>query len=235
METPDSHTLRATSRRPCPVPQNVAEPVAVIFLEGIPRGGRRPQEAHVSAPGPTFSRSTRARCASCSSAIPTTGTRARPTSTRTSSCRRRRLHPHGRVPHRSERLPALQAPSEWRPSAGRIPRVVQAQTPALTPFGLAWPGPAAFNDVRVRRRALDGHRRQRSRHGVRGYGLLAAASPDLLPGRQSDGEDLGPWFSTVRPRPRSSSRRRSPNGFEPRCSTTSTAPDELTVPARQRS
>ena len=47
METPDKHTLRVHLKTPNTLfPQNLAEPVAVIFSARGPRGGRRPQEAH---------------------------------------------------------------------------------------------------------------------------------------------------------------------------------------------
>jgi peptide/nickel transport system substrate-binding protein len=83
MDTPDKHTLRVHLKTPNVLfPQNLAEPVAVIFAREVLEADATSRSGS-SAPGRTSSRSTPGRCGWCSSGTPTTGTRGARTSTST--------------------------------------------------------------------------------------------------------------------------------------------------------
>jgi len=106
--------------------------------------------------------------------------------------------------------------------------VVQAQTPALTPFGLALAqDPAALHDVRVRRALSMAIDRQRMVDTVfEGHGLLAAGVPwiyyqDAKPTRRIS----APGSSTVPAEAKKLlAEAVTPMASRPRCSTTSTGP-----------
>jgi ABC-type transport system substrate-binding protein len=103
METPDAHTLRVHLKTPNALfPQNVAEPVAVIFSERGPRGGRRSQEAH-DRHRPVHSQGAHPQGAAGAAAQPPLLRRRPPLRGRVHSPLDAGLrHPHGGVPHGSE-------------------------------------------------------------------------------------------------------------------------------------
>ena len=220
METPDSHTLRVHLKTPNALfPQNVAEPVAVIFSKEVLEEDGDLKKRMIGTGPYTLKEHTR-KVRLVLQRNPDYWDAGRPyvdeyvilsapdAATRMAAFRT----------GQSDFLP-LQAPSEVEAVRRTNPNaVVQAQTPALTPFGLALAQDRPpFNDVRVRRALSMAIDRQRMVDTVfEGHGLLTAGVPWIYyQDAKPTARDLGPWFQY---RPAEAKKLLAeaghPNGFE---------------------
>jgi peptide/nickel transport system substrate-binding protein len=220
METPDSHTLRVHLKTPNALfPQNVAEPVAVIFSKEVLEEDGDLKKRMIGTGPYTLKEHTR-KVRLVLQRNPDYWDAGRPyvdeyiilsapdAATRMAAFRT----------GQSDFLP-LQAPSEVEAVRKTNPNaVVQAQTPALTPFGLALAQDRPpFNDVRVRRALSMAIDRQRMVDTVfEGHGLLTAGVPWIYyQDTKPTAKDLGPWFQY---RPAEAKKLLAeaghPNGFE---------------------
>jgi len=220
METPDSHTLRVHLKTPNALfPQNVAEPVAVIFSKEVLEEDGDLKKRMIGT-GPYILKEHTRKVRIVLQRNPDYWDAGRPyvdeyvilsapdAATRMAAFRT----------GQSDFLP-LQAPSEVEAVRRTNPNaVVQAQTPALTPFGLALAQDRPpFNDVRVRRALSMAIDRQRMVDTVfEGHGLLTAGVPWIYyQDAKPTAKDLGPWFQY---RPAEAKKLLGeaghPNGFE---------------------
>jgi peptide/nickel transport system substrate-binding protein len=220
METPDSHTLRVHLKTPNALfPQNVAEPVAVIFSKEVLEEDGDLKKRMIGT-GPYILKEHTRKVRLVLQRNPDYWDAGRPyvdeyvilsapdAATRMAAFRT----------GQSDFLP-LQAPSEVDAVRKTNPNaVVQAQTPALTPFGLALAQDRPpFNDVRVRRALSMAIDRQRMVDTVfEGHGLLTAGVPWIYyQDAKPTAKDLGPWFQY---RPAEAKKLLAeaghPNGFE---------------------
>jgi len=220
METPDSHTLRVHLKTPNALfPQNVAEPVAVIFSKEVLEEDGDLKKRMVGT-GPYILKEHTRKVRIVLQRNPDYWDAGRPyvdeyvilsapdAATRMAAFRT----------GQSDFLP-LQAPSEVEAVRRTNPNaVVQAQTPAITPFGLALAQDRPpFNDVRVRRALSMAIDRQRMVDTVfEGHGLLTAGVPWIYyQDAKPTAKDLGPWFQY---RPAEAKKLLAeaghPNGFE---------------------
>jgi peptide/nickel transport system substrate-binding protein len=220
METPDPHTLRVHLRTANALfPQNVAEPVAVIFSREVLEEDGDLKKRMIGT-GPYLLKEHTRKVRIVLQRNPDYFDAGRPyvdeyvilsapdAATRMAAFRT----------GQSDFLP-LQAPSEVEAVRKTNPSaVVQAQTPALTPFGLALAQDRPpFNDVRVRRALSMAIDRQKMVDTVfEGHGLVAAGVPwiyyqDAKPALK----DLPPWWQY---RPAEARKLLAeaghPNGFE---------------------
>ena len=232
METPDKHTVRVHLKTPNALfPQNLAEPVAVIFSARGPRGGRRPQEApdrhravHAEGAHPQGPRGAR-------SATPTTSTRAGRTSTSTSSSRRR-TPPRGMAAFRTGQSDFI-----WRAEPRREVETIRKTNPNARGAGVpqhagpvrpgAGPGQAA---VQRRARAPRASpwpstaRRRSTRCSRATASSAGACRTSTTRTRRRRRRTSARGGSTSRPRRRSSwPRPATRTASRRRCSTTSTS------------
>ena len=228
---PTSTPLRVHLKTPNALfPQNLAEPVAVIFSKEVLEEDGDLKKRMIGT-GPYIAQGAHPQGAGgARSATPTTSTRAARTSTSTSSSRRRTTPPAWRrsAPGRATSSGG-RAVATWRPSARPTPTaVVQAYQNTLAPFGLA----LAQDRAALQRRAgaarhLDGHRPpEAGRHGLRGPrdpGLGRALH--LLPGQDADAEGARPVVAVPTGRGQEAPGRGRPSATASRrrCSTTSTS------------
>ena len=220
METPDSHTLRVHLKTPNALfPQNVAEPVAVIFSKEVLEEDGDLKKRMIGT-GPYILKEHTRKVRIVLQRNPDYWDAGRPyvdeyvilsapdAATRMAAFRT----------GQSDFLP-LQAPSEVELVRKTNPNaVVQAQTPAITPFGLALAQDRPpFNDVRVRRALSMAIDRQRMVDTVfEGHGLLTAGVPWIYyQDTKPTAKDLGPWYQY---RPAEAKKLLAeaghPNGFE---------------------
>jgi peptide/nickel transport system substrate-binding protein len=220
METPDSHTLRVHLKTPNALfPQNIAEPVAVIFSKEVLEEDGDLKKRMIGT-GPYILKEHNRKVRIVLQRNPDYWDAGRPyvdeyvilsapdAATRMAAFRT----------GQSDFLP-LQAPSEVEAVRRTNPNaVVQAQTPAITPFGLALAQDRPpFNDVRVRRALSMAIDRQRMVDTVfEGHGLLTAGVPWIYyQDTKPTAKDLGPWFQY---RPAEAKKLLAeaghPNGFE---------------------
>ncbi|HMH52652.1 MAG TPA: ABC transporter substrate-binding protein [Candidatus Acidoferrum sp.] len=220
METPDSHTLRVHLKTPNALfPQNVAEPVAVIFSKEVLEEDGDLKKRMIGT-GPYILKEHTRKVRIVLQRNPDYWDAGRPyvdeyvilsapdAATRMAAFRT----------GQSDFLP-LQAPSEVEAVRRTNPNaIVQAQTPAITPFGLALAQDRPpFNDVRVRRALSMAIDRQRMVDTVfEGHGLLTAGVPWIYyQDAKPTAKDLGPWYQY---RPAEAKKLLAeaghPNGFE---------------------
>src|SRR5437870_10572965 len=181
METPDTHTLRIYLRTPNALfPQNVAEPVALIFSREVLEEDSDLKKRLIGT-GPYILKEHTRKVRVVLQRNPDYFDTARPyvdeyvilsapdAATRTAAFRT----------GQSDFLP-LQSPSEVEAVRKSNPAaLVQALTPSITPFGLALAQDRPpFNDVRVRRAlsmAIDRQRQVETVH--EGHGIVTAGVP----------------------------------------------------------
>src|SRR5947209_12953660 len=199
METPDTHTLRIYLRTPNALfPQNVAEPVALIFSREVLEEDGDLKKRLIGT-GPYILKEHTRKVRVVLQRNPDYFDTARPyvdeyvilsapdAATRTAAFRT----------GQSDFLP-LQSPSEVEAVRKSNPAaLVQALTPSITPFGLALAQDRPpFNDVRVRRAlsmAIDRERQVETvyeRHGIVTAGVPWIYYQDAKP----TAKDLGPWW-----------------------------------------
>ncbi len=221
IETPDKHTVRIHLKMPNTMfPQNLAEPVAVLFSPRGAGGGRRSQEAH-DRHRPLHPEGAHAEGArACWRGTPTTSTRAGRTSTST-TCSRRRTRPRGRRPSAPGRATCIFLASvsdadtvhKTNPAA-----VIEEFKGMQTPFGLALAQDRPpFNDVRVRRAISMAIDRQKQvdtvfeGHGILGWGIPYIYYQDKPP----TAAQLGPyWQYKPAEAKKLLAEAGHPNGFE---------------------
>jgi len=220
METPDTHTLRVYLKTPNALfPQNVAEPVVVIFSpEVLEEDGDL--KKRLIGTGPYILKEHTRKVRVVLQRNPDYFDTGRPyvdeyvilsapdSATRTAAFRT----------GQSDFLP-LQSPSEVEAVRRTHPAaVVQALTPSITPFGLALAqDKSPFNDVRVRRAlsmAID--RQQQVDTVYEGHGIVTAGVPwTYYQDSKPTPKDLGAWWQY---RPADAKRLLAeaghPNGFE---------------------
>jgi peptide/nickel transport system substrate-binding protein len=220
METPDSHTLRVHLRTPNTLfAQNVAEPVAVIFPREVLEEDGDLKKRMIGT-GPYILKEHVRKVRVVLQRNPDYFDAGRPyvdeylilsapdMATRTAAFRT----------GQSDFLP-LQSPSEVEAVRKTNPAaLVQALTPAITPFGVALAQDRSpFNDVRVRRAISMAIDRQKQVDTVyEGHGIVSAGVPwiyyqDTKPLLK----ELGPWWQY---RPAEAKKLLAeaghPNGFE---------------------
>jgi peptide/nickel transport system substrate-binding protein len=220
METPDSHTLRVHLKTPNALfPQNLAEPVAVIFSREVLEEDGDLKKRMIGT-GPYVLKEHTRKVRIVLQRNPDYWDSGRPyvdeyvilsapdAATRMAAFRT----------GQSDFLP-LQTPSEVEAVRKTNPNaVVQAQTPALTPFGVALAQDRPpFNDVRVRRALSMAIDRQRMVDTVfEGHGIVTAGVPWIYyQDAKPTAKDLGPWWQY---RPAEAKKLLAeaghPNGFE---------------------
>src|SRR5437660_8299462 len=199
METPDSHTLRVYLRTPNALfPQNVAEPVALIFSREVLEEDGDLKKRLIGT-GPYILKEHTRKVRVVLQRNPDYFDTARPyvdeyvilsapdAATRTAAFRT----------GQSDFLP-LQSPSEVEAVRKSNPAaLVQALTPSITPFGLALAQDRPpFNDVRVRRALSMAIDRQRQVETVyEGHGIVTAGVPWIYyQDAKPTAKDLGPWW-----------------------------------------
>ena len=220
METPDTHTLRVHLKTPNALfPQNVAEPVTVIFSREVLEEDGDLKKRMIGT-GPFILKEHTRKVRLVLQRNPDYFDTGRPyideyvilsapdSATRAAAFRT----------GQSDFLP-LQSPSEVEAVRKTNPTaVVQALTPSITPFGLALAQDRPpFNDVRVRRALSTAIDRQKQLDTVfEGHGLITSGVPwiyyqDVMP----TAKDFGPWWQY---RPAEAKRLLAeaghPNGFE---------------------
>ena len=220
METPDPSTLRVFLKTPNALfPQNVAEPVAVMFPREVLEEDGDLKKRQIGT-GPYILKEHTRKVRVVLQRNPDYFDKGRPyvdeyiilsapdSATRTAAFRT----------GQSDFLP-VQTPSEVEAVRKTNPNaVVQALTPSITPFGLALAQDRPpFNDLRVRRAlsmAID--RQQQVDSVFEGHGIVTAGVPwiyyqDVKP----SAKDLGPWWQY---RPAEAKKLLAeaghPNGFE---------------------
>ena len=220
METPDTHTLRVHLRTPNALfPQNVAEPVAVIFSREVLEEDGDLKKRMIGT-GPYILKEHTRKVRVVLQRNPDYFDTGRPyvdeyvilsapdSATRTAAFRT----------GQSDFLP-LQSPSEVEAVRKTNPTaVVQALTPSITPFGLALAQDRPpFNDVRVRRALSMAIDRQKQVDTVfEGHGIVTAGVPWIYyQDAKPTAKDLGPWWQY---RPAEAKKLLAeaghPNGFE---------------------
>jgi peptide/nickel transport system substrate-binding protein len=220
METPDPHTLRVHLRTPNALfPQNVAEPVAVIFSREVLEEDGDLKKRMIGT-GPYILKEHTRKVRVVLQRNPDYYDTGRPyvdeyvilstpdSATRTAAFRT----------GQSDFLP-LQSPSEVEAVRKTNPNaVVQALTPSITPFGLALAQDRPpFNDVRVRRALSMAIDRQKQVDTVfEGHGILTAGVPWIYyQDAKPSAKDLGPYWQY---RPADAKKLLAeaghPNGFE---------------------
>ena len=199
METPDSHTLRVFLKTPNALfPQNVAEPVAVIFSREVLEEDGDLKKRMIGT-GPYILKEHTRKVRIVLQRNPDYFDSGRPyvdeyvilsapdSATRASAFRT----------GQSDFLP-LQSPSEVELVRKTNPAaVVQALTPSITPFGLALAQDRApFDDVRVRRAISMAIDRQKQVDSVyEGHGILTAGVPWIYyQEAKPTARDLGRWW-----------------------------------------
>jgi ABC-type transport system substrate-binding protein len=181
METPDSHTLRVHLRTPNALfPQNVAEPVSVIFAREVLEEDGDLKKRMIGT-GPYILKEHTRKVRVVLQRNPDYFDKGRPyvdeyvilsapdSATRTAAFRT----------GQSDFLP-VQSPSEVEAVRKTNPNaLVQALTPSITPFGLALAQDRPpYNDVRVRRALSMAIDRQKQLDTVfEGHGLITAGVP----------------------------------------------------------
>ncbi|PYM91613.1 MAG: hypothetical protein DME04_18580 [Candidatus Rokuibacteriota bacterium] len=220
METPDTHTLRVYLRTPNALfPQNVAEPVAVIFSREVLEEDGDLKKRMIGT-GPFVLKEHTRKVRIVLQRNPDYFDAGQPyvdeyvilsapdSATRAAAFRT----------GQSDFLP-LQSPSEVEAIRKTNPAaVVQALTPVITPFGLALAqDKPPFSDVRVRRALSMAIDRQRQVDTVfEGHGIVTAGVPWIYyQDAKPTAKDLGPWWQY---RPADAKRLLAdaghPNGFE---------------------
>ena len=199
METPDSHTLRVYLRTPNALfPQNVAEPVALIFSREVLEEDGDLKKRLIGT-GPFILKEHTRKVRIVLQRNPDYFDTGRPyvdeyvilsapdSATRAAAFRT----------GQSDFLP-LQSPSEVEAIRKTHPAaVVQALTPSITPFGLALAqDKPPFDDVRVRRALSMAIDRQKQVDTVfEGYGIVTAGVPWIYyQDAKPTAKDLGPWW-----------------------------------------
>jgi peptide/nickel transport system substrate-binding protein len=199
METPDTHTLRVHLKTPNALfPQNVAEPVAVIFAREVLEEDGDLKKRLIGT-GPYILKEHTRKVRIVLQRNPDYFDTGRPyvdeyvilsapdSATRTAAFRT----------GQSDFLP-LQSPSEVEAVRKTNPTaVVQALTPSITPFGLALAQDRPpFNDVRVRRALSMAIDRQKQVDTVyEGHGIVTAGVPWIYyQDAKPTARDLGPWW-----------------------------------------
>src|SRR5262249_48140230 len=220
METPDSHTLRVHLKTPNALfPQNVAEPVAIIFAHEVLEEDGDLKKRLIGT-GPYILKEHTRKVRVVLQRNPDYFETGRPyvdeyvilstpdSATRTAAFRTGQSDFH-----------LVQSPSEveavHKTNAGAL---VQALTPSITPFGLtlAQDRPP-FNDVRIRRALSMAIDRQKQVDTVfEGHGLLTAGVPWIYyQDAKPTAKDLGTWWQY---RPAEAKKLLAeaghPNGFE---------------------
>jgi len=220
METPDAHTLRIHLKTPNTLfPQNVAEPVAVIFpREVLEEDGDL--KKRLIGTGPYILKEHTRKVRIVLQRNPDYFDKGRPyideyvilstpdAATRTAAFRT----------GQSDFL-VLQSPSEVEQVRKTNPHaIVQALTPPMTPFGVALAQDRPpFNDVRVRRALSMAVDRQKQVDTVfEGAGILGWGVPYIYyQDAKPTAKDLGPWWQY---RPAEAKKLLAeaghPNGFE---------------------
>ena len=220
METPDTHTLRVHLKTPNALfPQNVAEPVAIIFSREVLEEDGDLKKRLIGT-GPYVLKEHTRKVRIVLQRNPDYFDTGRPyvdeyviLSTPDAATRMAAFRTG-----QSDFLP-LQGPSEVEAIRKTNPTaVVQAQTPALTPCGLALAQDRPpFNDVRVRRALSMAIDRQKQVDTVfEGHGIVTAGVPWLYyQDAKPTAKDLGPWWQY---RPAEAKKLLAeaghPNGFE---------------------
>jgi peptide/nickel transport system substrate-binding protein len=220
METPDTHTLRIHLKTPNALfPQNVAEPVAVIFSREVLEEDGDLKKRMIGT-GPYILKEHTRKVRIVLQRNPDYFDTGRPyvdeyvilsapdAATRTAAFRS----------GQSDFLP-LQSLSEVEAVRKTNPTaVVQTLTPAITPFGLALaPDRPPFNDVRVRRALSMAIDRQKQVDTVyEGHGIVTSGVPWIYyQDAKPTAKDLGPWWQY---RPAEAKKLLAeaghPNGFE---------------------
>ncbi len=239
METPDSHTLRVHLRTPNALfPQNVAEPVAVIFSREVLEEDGDLKKRLIGT-GPYILKEHTRKVRVVLQRNPDYFDAGRPyvdeyviLSTPDSATRMAAFRTG-----QSDFLP-LQSPSEVEAVRKTNPNaIVQALTPSITPFGLALAQDRPpFNDVRVRRALSMAIDRQKQVDTVfEGHGILTAGVPWIYyQDAKPTAKDLGPWWQY---RPADAKKLLAeaghPNGFETTLVLLRVLPaDDLAGPAR---
>src|SRR5213592_3090263 len=199
METPDKHTLRVHLKTPNTLfPQNVAEPVTLIFSREVLEEDGDLKKRLIGT-GPYILKEHTRKVRVVLQRNPDYWDKGRPSideyvilSTPDAATRMAAFRTG-----QSDILP-LQAPSEVEAVRKTNPNaIVQAQTPAITPFGLALAQDRPpFNDVRVRRALSMAVDRQKQvdtvfeGHGIPGWGVPYIYYQDKMPTLAQ----LGPWW-----------------------------------------
>ena len=220
METPDTHTLRVHLKTPNSLfPQNVAEPVAVIFPREVLEEDGDLKKRQIGTGPYTLKEHTR-KVRVVLQRNPDYFEKGRPyvdeyvilstpdSATRTAAFRT----------GQSDFL-VLQSPSEVEAVRKTNPNVlVQSLTPSITTFGLALAQDRPpFNDLRVRRALSMAIDRQKQLDTVfEGHGIVTAGVPWIYyQDAKPSARDLGPWWQY---RPAEAKKLLAeaghPNGFE---------------------
>jgi peptide/nickel transport system substrate-binding protein len=199
METPDTHTLRVHLRTPNALfPQNVAEPVALIFSREVLEEDGDLKKRLIGT-GPFVLKEHTRKVRIVLQRNPDYFDTGRPyvdeyvilsapdSATRAAAFRT----------GQSDFVP-LQSPSEVEAIRKTHPAaVVQALTPSITPFGLALAqDKPPFDDVRVRRALSMAIDRQKQVDTVfEGHGIVTAGVPWIYyQDAKPTAKDLGPWW-----------------------------------------
>jgi peptide/nickel transport system substrate-binding protein len=220
METPDAHTLRVHLKTPNALfPQNVAEPVAVIFSREVLEEDSDLKKRMIGT-GPFILKEHTRKVRLLLQRNPHYFDAGRPyvdecvilstpdAATRMAAFRTGQSDYLG-----LQSLSEVEAVRKTNPNA-----LVQALTPAITPFGLALAQDRPpFNDVRVRRAISMAIDRQKQVDTVfEGHGILTAGVPWIYyQDAKPSPKDLGPWWQY---RPAEAKKLLAeaghPNGFE---------------------
>jgi peptide/nickel transport system substrate-binding protein len=220
METPDAQTLRVHLKTPNALfPQNVAEPVAVIFSKEVLEEDGDLKKRMIGTGPFTLKEHTR-KVRLVLQRNPDYFDKGRPyvdeyvilstpdSATRTAAFR---TGQSDFLPLQS--LSEVEAVRKTNPTA-----LVQTLTPSITPFGLALAQDRPpFNDLRVRRAISMAIDRQKQVDTVfEGHGLLTAGVPWIYyQDAKPSAKDLGPWWQY---RPAEAKKLLAeaghPNGFE---------------------
>jgi peptide/nickel transport system substrate-binding protein len=220
METPDTYTLRVHLKTANTLfPQNVAEPVAVIFPKEVLEEDGDLKKRQIGT-GPYILKEHTRKVRVVLQRNPDYFDKGRPyvdeyvilsapdSATRTAAFRT----------GQSDFLP-VQSPSEVEAVRKTNPNIlVQALTPSITPFGLALAQDRPpFNDLRVRRALSMAIDRQKQVDTVfEGHGIVTAGVPWIYyQDTKPSAKDLGPWWQY---RPADAKKLLAeaghPNGFE---------------------
>jgi peptide/nickel transport system substrate-binding protein len=220
METPDAHTLRVHLKTPNALfPQNVAEPVAVIFSREVLEEDGDLKKRMIGT-GPFILKEHTRKVRLVLQRNPDYFDAGRPyldecviLSTPDQATRMAAFRTGQSDQLTLQSLSEVEAIRKTNPSA-----VVQTLTPAITPFGLALAQDRPpFNDVRVRRAISMAIDRQKQVDTVfESHGILTAGVPWIYyQDAKPSPNDLGPWWQY---RPAEAKKLLAeaghPNGFE---------------------